>query len=289
MAIIDFHSHILPGIDDGSKNTDTSLKMLERVIAQKVDVIVATPHFYADYQRIEEFLTKRDEACFRLKKAIEADQKLSGLIDTSGLEVGDEQKNVDTTSKKTSENNTKITYTSQENDIIRGKSVHRLEIKVGAEVAYYPGIRQTKKIKELLIVGTDLLLLEMPFGRWRYEDVAEVAGMIKDHPGQIILAHPERYLSEPTNRKYLKELVKLDVTMQFNAGSMLSARSRRFILKNLKKSTSVVLGSDTHGIRYREPNLDVGRELIAHKRGEDALQIIDQKGEELLCLKKHQL
>ena len=43
--VIDFHSHILPGIDDGSKNTDMSLAMLREMTAQGVDVCVAPPHF----------------------------------------------------------------------------------------------------------------------------------------------------------------------------------------------------------------------------------------------------
>ena len=30
MKVIDFHSHILPGIDDGSKNVETSIEMLRR-------------------------------------------------------------------------------------------------------------------------------------------------------------------------------------------------------------------------------------------------------------------
>ena len=46
--MIDFHSHILPGIDDGSKNTQMSLAMIEEEKKQGVHTIVATPHFYAD-------------------------------------------------------------------------------------------------------------------------------------------------------------------------------------------------------------------------------------------------
>ena len=35
MSIIDFHSHILPGIDDGARNLDTSMAMLEQIREQK--------------------------------------------------------------------------------------------------------------------------------------------------------------------------------------------------------------------------------------------------------------
>lgn len=47
--IIDVHSHIIPGIDDGSKNMKMTLEMIKN--AQKSDVkeIVATPHYLLEY------------------------------------------------------------------------------------------------------------------------------------------------------------------------------------------------------------------------------------------------
>lgn len=57
--VIDFHSHILPGIDDGSKNSDMSVEMLKMLSDQGVDAIIATPHFYYDRISIEDFLKIR--------------------------------------------------------------------------------------------------------------------------------------------------------------------------------------------------------------------------------------
>lgn len=62
MNIIDFHSHILPGIDDGSQNTETSVQMLESLAAQGVTVIIATPHFHADKMALKSFLKNRGAA-----------------------------------------------------------------------------------------------------------------------------------------------------------------------------------------------------------------------------------
>ncbi|MCD8379114.1 MAG: histidinol-phosphatase, partial [Lachnospiraceae bacterium] len=45
--MIDFHSHFLPGLDDGSKSVEESLEMLALSWESGVDRIVATPHFYA--------------------------------------------------------------------------------------------------------------------------------------------------------------------------------------------------------------------------------------------------
>ena len=43
--MIDFHSHILPGIDDGSKDAATSLLMLNALKKQGADTVCATSHF----------------------------------------------------------------------------------------------------------------------------------------------------------------------------------------------------------------------------------------------------
>lgn len=42
--MIDIHTHILPGVDDGAKDFETSLAMIEKEIEQGVTDIVLTPH-----------------------------------------------------------------------------------------------------------------------------------------------------------------------------------------------------------------------------------------------------
>lgn len=68
--MIDFHSHFLPEIDDGADSVQTSLSMLCESSRQGVDLIVATPHFYADEDDPESFLERRDEAFSRLQEAM---------------------------------------------------------------------------------------------------------------------------------------------------------------------------------------------------------------------------
>lgn len=79
----DFHSHILPGIDDGAKDIQTSKKMLELEVKSGVRTIVATPHFYLSQQSVAEFYERREAA---FEKILPAAQKM-GVEIVCGAEV----------------------------------------------------------------------------------------------------------------------------------------------------------------------------------------------------------
>lgn len=70
MMISDFHSHILPDIDDGSRNLEESLQMLHLEAKQGIQHVVATPHFYAHRDTIERFLKKRQSAEAILRESL---------------------------------------------------------------------------------------------------------------------------------------------------------------------------------------------------------------------------
>lgn len=74
--LTDFHSHILPGIDDGSKSVEESLEMLRQEAAQGIDRVVATPHFYPRHDSPERFLRRRARALQQLQEAAAREQGL---------------------------------------------------------------------------------------------------------------------------------------------------------------------------------------------------------------------
>ncbi len=65
--MIDWHSHILSGIDDGSHNLAESESLLEMLVSQGVDTVIATPHFYADNESVDSFLERRNKSFENLK------------------------------------------------------------------------------------------------------------------------------------------------------------------------------------------------------------------------------
>ena len=60
--IVDLHSHILPGMDDGSPDLETTRELLRRLATQGATVVCATPHYYANQEPIAAFAERREAA-----------------------------------------------------------------------------------------------------------------------------------------------------------------------------------------------------------------------------------
>ena len=61
--MIDWHSHVLPKMDDGSRSVAESMAMLRSLQTDGVSCVIATPHFYANHDSVNTFLKRRQE-CF---------------------------------------------------------------------------------------------------------------------------------------------------------------------------------------------------------------------------------
>lgn len=70
-GVADLHSHVLPGIDDGSGCVEESLAMLRETAAQGIAVMAATPHFDPRCDTPEAFLTRRNRAAEALLEKME--------------------------------------------------------------------------------------------------------------------------------------------------------------------------------------------------------------------------
>lgn len=80
MGIVDFHTHILPCVDDGSRSIEESVAMLRMEAEHGVSKVVLTPHFYANHDSPKRFLERRRHAEEALKTAIAAQQGMPELL-----------------------------------------------------------------------------------------------------------------------------------------------------------------------------------------------------------------
>ena len=139
----DFHTHILPGIDDGSRDIEMTERMLEAELAQGVSHICATQHFYAHRRSIQQFRERRGGALAQVRALLERRPELP-------------------------------------------------RVTAGAEVYYFSGMGRAEDIRKLCLAGTDILLLEMPFGQWHGDQVRDVRDILRRQHLRVVLAHIER-------------------------------------------------------------------------------------------------
>ena len=70
MGMVDFHTHILPAVDDGSQSVEESLTLLAESARQGMAGVCATPHFYPTSDDPERFFARRAAAWQKLSAAI---------------------------------------------------------------------------------------------------------------------------------------------------------------------------------------------------------------------------
>ena len=230
--MIDFHTHILPHMDDGSSDVGESIQLMKMLKDQGVGTVVATSHYYHTKESISEFLTRRQRAYDLLREAVE------------GMDVPD--------------------------------------IRLGAEVSFFSGMSRLSDFDRLKIQGTEAILIEMPFSIWTAGIISEVYSIINNHGLTPILAHVERYPDFPVAIDKLNDLIDMGALFQINGEYILSGKSRRQALDQLKRGDHFLLGSDSHNLRTRVPNLGEAASVIRKKLGSDRFLTVDRLGREIM-------
>lgn len=233
----DFHTHVLPGIDDGSRDIEMTERMLEAEQAQGVSHICATPHFYAHRRSVQQFLERREGSLAKVRDLLERRPDLP-------------------------------------------------RVTAGAEVYYFTGIGRAEAIKDLCLAGTDILLLEMPFGQWHSDQARDVRDILTKQHLRVVLAHVERYEQMQKDRTAWDEIMDMPVTLQMNSGSFIAHGLRRhvqkFCLNTLENYNNCIIGTDCHNMSDRAPNMAEARKVIEKKAGRERLELLDRYTQKLL-------
>lgn len=224
MQIVDFHSHVLPRMDDGSHSVSESIEMLRAEANSGITKVAATPHFYAELDTPTSFLERRREAYEKLSEKLTPDLP---------------------------------------------------EILLGAEVAYFEGMKNCEELREMAIGDTGLLLVELPLGNWTermFTELLQVGEQLQLTP---LIAHIDRYGASRSDLNLVKRFVRFGGLVQANASSFLHFASAGRMIKMINDNLVHLLGSDCHNVSTRPPNLGEAVEKINKKAGPAPLLVIE--------------
>lgn len=83
--MIDFHSHFLPEMDDGSSSVHESIQMLKLSFDMGIDTMISTSHYYSNCENVNNFLGRRDAKLQKLKHSLESINDIPQIV--MGAEV----------------------------------------------------------------------------------------------------------------------------------------------------------------------------------------------------------
>ena len=86
--MLDLHTHILPGIDDGAKTAEYGKELLKQMNLQGVTTAVATPHFFPVSAALDDFLALRNTAFKELRGVLETDFPVKIILGAEVLYFG---------------------------------------------------------------------------------------------------------------------------------------------------------------------------------------------------------
>ena len=127
-------------------------------------------------------------------------------------------------------------------------------ICLGTEVAFHTGLVYEEKLDQLCYGHSHYLLLEMPFFSWSPNVLREVRSIHSVRGITPVIAHLERYLNI-AGEGAIEELLSMHVMVQMNAGFLQGFWNRKKAIKMLKSGMVQVMGSDSHDMVKRPPNL----------------------------------
>lgn len=229
--MIDFHSHILPGIDDGARDVETSLKMLSVCRDTGIETVLMTPHCHPmSQEKVDSFIENRDDAFELLSSTLKKQKsKFPKIIPAS-------------------------------------------------EVRIYNGLHKLSGIDKLCIKDTNYILLEMPYEVWKdyaFEEIYHLTRL----GFRPIMAHLDRFLDQ---EKYFGEFFSLDVQVQINSSAFIESGIRKKMIKLFEHGHIQVLGSDTHNLSNRTPNVETAYNIIEKKFGKEYVDYINASGNSIL-------
>ena len=218
--MIDFHSHILPNIDDGSTSMKESIKLIKEAAQAGFTGIISTSHYLQNYYECDE-------------------NERKGLLAELAEQV-------------------KIAEDSTGDNAGSGNRVDMPKLYLGNEIYITTEIVELlKEGKASTINGTDYVLFELPMNS-KPLFVKEVVYKLIENGYKPIIAHPERYSYVKEDIEYVRELRNMGALFQSNYGSvigMYGSSAKKTLKKLLKEDLISFFGSDVHAVGQIYPKV----------------------------------
>ena len=267
----DWHTHILPEMDDGSGSVEESIEMLAAETAQGVDEIVLTPHFYAHREDAAEFLRRREASFQKLLAGLDG----QCLGSARGIELGADGQRSEVRDQCSVSSGQEAVVSGQKS-VVSGQgavvggqgsvaSEQSVELRLpdgaicprlllGAEVYYFDGLYKMKdEYMDALCFGRRrYLLIEMPFASWTKQELDVVRMTALRQQVTPMLAHVDRYLGYKGNIKLLPELADMGAVFQINVESIVKGFAGRHVRRVIDEY-GAVFGTDCHNMTSRRP------------------------------------
>ena len=227
--MIEIHSHVLPGIDDGAANPADCLLMLHEYVQQGVTDVIATPHMdfsqFSSASQIDSYLAQ-----------------VNRIFDETRQVV---------------------------NDKLIPISLHLgLELVLTSDLLVFLKNRKSNEGHAVSLAGSNYLLVELPrFLENGLQTLEPLLFQIQLIGYQAILAHPERSMRHPDTFPILEKWVRDDrVKLQINANALVppsadspDSRHDRFHRRNqyvrqlIEAEMVSFVASDAHDPEVRRP------------------------------------
>jgi protein-tyrosine phosphatase len=239
--MVDLHTHILPAVDDGAPDWETSLEMARIAVDDGIRTLVATPHWPGT-----------DEDASRADNVRELTRALQTRLEEAGLPL------------QVLPGHELVILPELPEELVRGGALCLGDLPLSPSG---PARR-----------AATYALLEMPYQPLPFF-LRDIIFQVQSRGVTPVLAHPERNPTIQLKPETLADYVDAGCVIQISAGSILGQfgpTCRRAAQEIMRHGWMHVIASDAHSARSRPPCLAAARDAAARVIGPElALRSVD--------------
>lgn len=235
--MIDLHSHILAGIDDGAISLDDSLQLIEGSIDSGVINILATPHIHLG--TFDNDLKTIKHAFYTLTQHLSSTEQLSSTFKQAKISLA-----------------------------------YAAEVRICPEVMLLAKTNQLPFMGKWQ--DDDLLLLEFPHSHIP-PGSEKLIDWLMEHNIMVMIAHPERNRDVWQSSDSLSVFKERGCLFQITAASLLGDfgdRSKALAWSMIKDNEATIVASDMHNITRRPSKMKDAYRAVRIRFGDEVAQTL---------------